>query len=220
MHLVSFDIDGTLVASADFDGELYADTLRDVIGVNLDSDWSRYEDVTDSGILEEVLREHAPADQRVRLAREVHETFVGRTTRHMAENPGLVREISGALELVEALRGIPEVRVCLATGGWAETAELKIRAIGLDSNDLAVATSSDASRRTDIMRLAESRATRGAIATRRTYFGDGVWDQKAAGELDYDFVAVGDGVRHHVAFPNLQDIDAILSHLGVWQVER
>jgi len=215
MHVVSFDIDGTLVASADFDGELYAETLRDVLGVEIDTDWSRYENVTDSGILEEVLRKHASPDQGVRLARQVHEALVSRTGRYVAENSGLIREVPGALALVEALRKLPEVRVCLATGGWAETAALKLRAIGLDPDDLAMATGSDASRRTDIMRLAESRATQGAVAKRRTYFGDGVGDQKAAGELGYDFVAVGEGVSHHVAFPDLQDIDGVLSHLGV-----
>lgn len=78
-----------------------------------------------------------------------------------------------------------------------------------------MATGSDASRRTGIMRLAESRATQGLSASRRTYFGDGVWDKRAAGELDYDFVAVGNGVHHPVVFPDLQDIDAILSQLGV-----
>jgi len=215
MHVVSFDIDGTLVVSADFDGELYAEAVQDVLGIDIDTDWSRYENVTDSGILEEVLRKHVPADQRVRLAREVHEAFVGRTGRYVAENSGLIREVPGALALVEALRKSPGVRVCLATGGWAETAELKLRAIGLEPDGLAMATGSDASRRTDIMRLAESRATQGAVAGRRTYFGDGVWDQKAAGELGYNFVAVGDGVSHDVAFADLQDIDAILSHLGV-----
>jgi len=215
MHVVSFDIDGTLVASADFDGELYAEAVRDVLGMDFDTDWSRYENVTDSGILEEILGKHAVSDQRVRLALEVHEVFVGRTERYVADNPGLIREVPGALALVEALRKSPGVRVCLATGGWAETAELKLRAIGLEPNDLAMATGSDASRRTDIMRLAESRATRGAVARRRTYFGDGVWDRKAAGELGYNFVAVGESVSHDVAFADLQDVDAILWHLGV-----
>lgn len=151
----------------------------------------------------------------MRLTHEVHASFIGRTERHVAENPGLIREVPGALALVEALCRAPEVRVCFATGGWAETAALKLGAIGLDPNGVAMATGSDAVRRTDIMRLAESRATQGAVATRRTYFGDGVWDKRAAAELEYDFVAVGDGVGHDVVFPDLQDIDAILSRLGV-----
>jgi len=215
MHLVSFDIDGTLVASADFDGALYAEAVRDVIGEDIDTDWSRYENVTDSGILEEILQMHSSTDQRARLAQEVHASFVGRTERYVAEHPRVVREVPGAMALVEALRELPGVRVCLATGGWAETATLKLRAIGLDPDGLAMATGSDASRRTAIMRLAESRATQGVAARRRTYFGDGVWDQTAAAELGYDFVAIGGGVSHHVAFSDLQDIDAILSQLGV-----
>lgn len=215
MHVVCFDIDGTLVASAGFDGELYAEAIRDVLGVAIDTDWSQYENVTDSGILEEVLEKHSSPDQRERMAQEVHASFVGRTKRYVAENPGLIREIPGALALVEELCKSPEVRVCVATGGWAETAALKLRAIGLEPNGLAMATGSDALRRTDIMRLAESRATQGEIATRRIYFGDGVWDQRAAHQLGYDFVAVGDGVSHHLAFPDLQDFKSIISRLGV-----
>ncbi|MBL39133.1 MAG: haloacid dehalogenase [Xanthomonadales bacterium] len=215
MHVVSFDIDGTLVASVGFDAELYAEAVREVLGVEIDTDWSRYENVTDSGILEEILDKHSSPDQRDRLAQEVHASFVGRTERYAAENPGFIREVPGALALVEALRKSPQVRVCLATGGWAETATLKLRAIGLEPSALSMATGSDASRRTDIMRLAESRATQGLKATRRTYFGDGVWDKRAAGELGYDFVAVGNGVDHDVVFSDLQDADAILSQLGV-----
>ncbi|NEZ04983.1 HAD family hydrolase [Wenzhouxiangella sp. XN201] len=215
MHVVCFDIDGTLVASAGFDGELYAEAIRDVLGVEIDTDWSQYENVTDSGILEEILEKHSSPDQRGRMAQQVHTSFVGLTKRYVAENPSLIREIPGALALVGELRKSPEVRVCVATGGWAETAALKLRAIGLEPNDLAMATGSDALRRTDIMRLAESRATQGVVAKRRTYFGDGVWDQRAASQLGYDFVAVGGGVNHHLAFPDLQDLESILSQLGV-----
>jgi len=214
MHVVCLDIDGTLVASADFDGDLYVESIRNVLGVDIDTDWSRYENVTDSGILDEILKTHISADQRESIAQAVQSAFVERTRDYMARDPHLISEVPGALELVEALRELPGVCICIATGGWAETATMKLRAIGLDPNGIAIATGSDATKRTDIMRLAEARATRGVTATRRTYFGDGIWDRRAADELGYDFVAVGDGVSHHVAFPDLRDLDAILSHLG------
>lgn len=215
MHVVSFDIDGTLVLSKGFDGELYEEAIRDVLGVDLGTDWSQYENVSDSGILAEILESFPDADERTRLAREVQVNFVDRTKRYVADNPHLIREVPGALKLVEALRKSPKVRVCIASGGWAETAALKLRAIGLEPNGIPMATSSDAVRRADIMRLAESRAAQGVVVTRRTYFGDGVWDQRAANELGYDFVAVGGGVDHHLAFADLQDLKAILSQLGV-----
>ena len=215
MHVVCFDIDGTLVGSADFDGELYAEVIQDVLAVAVETDWSRYENVTDSGILEEILEKHSSPGQRERVAREVQDTFVERTKRYVMENSHNIREVPGAVALVEALCKSPEVQVCVATGGWRETAELKLRAIGLEPNNLAIATGSDAVRRTDIMRLAESRATKGVVVRERTYFGDGVWDQRAAAQLGYDFVAVGNGVNHHLAFADLQDRHQILSQLGV-----
>lgn len=216
MHVVCFDIDGTLVSSVGFDGDLYRETIREVLGVDLDTDWSRYRNVSDSGILAEILENFSDVDAagRNRLARDVQVSFVKRTKRYAEENPHLIQEIPGALKLVETLRKSPKVRVCIATGGWAETAAIKLRAIGLEPNGIAMATGSDAVRRTDIMRLAESRAIQGGV-TRRTYFGDGVWDKRAAGELGYDFVAVGSGVNNHVSFADLQDIEAILVQLGV-----
>ena len=59
MHVVCFDIDGTLVASADFDGDLYEQAVRDVLGVDLNPDWSQYRNVSDSGILERNSGEHS-----------------------------------------------------------------------------------------------------------------------------------------------------------------
>lgn len=214
MHVVCFDIDGTLVSSAESDGELYEDAIRDVLGVELRSNLSQYENVSDSGILSEILERFPDADERTRLARDVKVNFVDRTKRYVADNPHLIREVPGAVALVETLRKLPQVGVCIATGGWAETAALKLRAIGLEPDHLAMATGSDAVRRTEIIRLAESRATQGAV-TRRTYFGDGVWDKIAAAELGYSFVAVGDAVDHDVAFADLKDVEAILAQLGV-----
>jgi len=213
MQVVCFDVDGTLVQSAGFDGELYEEVIRDVLGVELHADLSRYKDVSDSGIIAEIL-EDFPATKRNRLAQEVRLDFIERTKRYVSENPQLIREVPGAVTLVEALRESPRVGICIATGGWAETAELKLQSIGLELSGLAMATSSDAIKRIEIMRLAESRVTQGPV-TRRTYFDDGIWDQRAAAELGYDFVAIGGGVSHHVAFPDLSDIESILGQLGV-----
>ncbi len=213
MHVVCFDIDGTLVQSASFDGELYEEAIRAALGVELHTDISRYNNVSDSGILAELLGDF-PDTERVRLAREVRIDFLNRTTRYVAENPQLIREVPGAVALVEVLQNTPMIGVCVATGGWAETAALKLRSIGLEPSSLAIATSSDAMSRTEIMRLAESRVTYGPV-TRRTYFGDAIWDKRAAAELGYDFIAIGGGVSHHVAFPDLRDVEGILRELGV-----
>jgi hypothetical protein len=65
------------------------------------------------------------------------------------------------------------------------------------------------------MRLAARRALGSSACRRSTYFGDGAWDQRASAELGYDFVAVGRGVSHPVAFRDLSDVDGILAHLQI-----
>jgi beta-phosphoglucomutase-like phosphatase (HAD superfamily) len=214
-HLVMFDIDGTLVDSAGFDASLYAEAVRTVLGVEIDRTWGAYRNVTDSGILEELLEQRSEIDpsaiEDIRLG--VKRRFVDAVRDYLGANAALIREIAGARALVEALRDMPGMRVAIATGGWAETARLKLRAIGVETEGLGFASASDAVARTKIMQLAEQRALHGAAAISRTYFGDGAWDQRASAELGYRFVAIGRGVAHEPCFDDFSDREAILECL-------
>src|SRR5262245_19051276 len=214
MHLVMFDIDGTLVDSAGFDTELYVEAVSSVLNVEIDSDWNAYEHVSDSGILEEVLRRVRPDSEHADLAARVQERFIALVSDYLRRAPDAVREIAGAKRLVERLLGLPNVRVGVATGGWEPTAKLKLAQVGIGTERLGFASSSDARARADIMRLAAQRAMHGATFGRATYFGDGAWDRRASDELGYDFIALGGGIAHPVAYADLRDTDAILSHLG------
>jgi phosphoglycolate phosphatase-like HAD superfamily hydrolase len=213
MHLVMFDIDGTLVDSAGFDSELYVEAVRRVLNVDIDGDWNAYEHVSDGGILEEVLRSARPDSEHAELAARVQECFVALVADYLRRAPGAVREIAGAKRLVERLLELPNVRVGIATGGWEPTAKLKLAHVGIGIERIGFASSSDARARTDIMQLAAQRALHGGTYTRATYFGDGAWDRRASEELGYGFVAVGGGVAHAVAYADLCDTDAILAHL-------
>ena len=56
MHLVMFDIDGTLTETMTVDEECFVRSFRDVFGfVDIDTDWSHYPRATDSGIFEDVF---------------------------------------------------------------------------------------------------------------------------------------------------------------------
>src|SRR5262245_11540744 len=55
MHLVMFDIDGTLTETMRVDGECFVRSFMDVFGFSdIDTDWSHYRHTTDSGILHDV----------------------------------------------------------------------------------------------------------------------------------------------------------------------
>jgi phosphoglycolate phosphatase-like HAD superfamily hydrolase len=213
-----FDIDGTLVDSEGFDSELYAAAVEAELGRPIDRNWDAYEHVSDSGILEQLLRAHAEAE-RLELAARVQRRFVALVGDYLARQATRVREIAGAKRLVERLAALPNVRVAVATGGWEPTARLKLAHVGIDSARLALASSSDAKARTEIMHIAAQRAMRAERFARATYFGDGPWDLRASAELGYGFVAVGAAVTHDVAFADLRETDAILAHLGLLEAE-
>jgi phosphoglycolate phosphatase-like HAD superfamily hydrolase len=215
MHLVMFDIDGTLVDSASFDTELYVEAVRSVLNIQIDRDWGSYEHVSVSGILEQVLRDARLDGEPAELSARVQQHFVGLVRGYLRRSPGAIREIAGAKRLVERLLGLPNVRVGVATGGWEPTARLKLAHIGIAVGKLGFASSSDARARTDIMQLAAQRAMHGGAFERATYFGDGAWDQRASATLGYDFIAVGRAVSHPVSYADLQDTDAILAQLRV-----
>lgn len=214
-HLVMFDIDGTLVDSAAFDGDLFARAIHDELGLRVDETWGSYRHVTDSGILEEVLAGSAVEWDGSKALALVKRRFVSMVENHISSKPGGIDAIPGAPELVRRLRSIPDVAVALATGGWRESAELKLEAVGIRYAGLPFATSSEAVSRVEIMRLAERQAALGGGFSRRTYFGDTPWDRRASFELGYEFVAVGDRVGHPRRFSDLRDHKAILDALGI-----
>jgi phosphoglycolate phosphatase-like HAD superfamily hydrolase len=215
MQLIMFDIDGTLVDSDEFDGLLYAQAVHSIIGEEVDTAWGSYRNVTDSGILLELLERRGLHQQADEITRRVKEEFFALTDEYLKHHPSVIREVPGAKVLVEALRTIPNVRVAIATGGWRATAYLKLNRIGLDPQSLPIATACDAIERTRIMQIAEERACMGEAPNRRIYFGDGAWDKRACAELNYDFIAVGKKVQHHTRFDDLSQHVAILEQLRV-----
>ncbi len=181
MRLVVFDVDGTLVESDEFDGVLYAKAVRDVLDIEVDEDWSSYRHVTDSGILDEILDRHAVETDRTVAHAAVRKAFVALVRDYLSDRGGRLPEIPGARAFVNRLIALPEVRVAVATGGWRETAAMKLQASGLDPDVLHLSSASDAIRRIEIMQIAERRAMVGKPADRKFYFGNQPWDREELG---------------------------------------
>jgi len=215
MHLVMFDIDGTLVDSDDFDGRLYVEAVKDVLDIQLDDDWSKYRHVTDSGILDEVLAKGMSSEDRFVLQLEVERAFIEKVTAYLDDHNGCLSEIPGAKSFMDELQARPDVSVALATGGWRKTAVLKLHAIGVETESMPMASASDSVSRIEIMKVAEERTRDRGEVTRKTYFGDGPWDKAASSQLGYDFIAIGDGVDHHTAFSDFTNLDGIFDRLGL-----
>ena len=191
MKAILFDIDGTLIESMTVDTELYLASIGEVLGsVRFRGALSDYEHVTDNGILAQVLDDNGyPFDEQTAAA--IKAIFVGKIERHI-ETEGPFSTIHGAIEFFERTRASDGRRVAIATGGWRESARLKLESAGFDIAGIPLVTSDDAWTRIEIMETALARL--GGAFESVTYFGDAEWDRQACKSLGWNFVAVGPGL--------------------------
>lgn len=214
-QLVMFDIDGTLIDSREYDANLFKQAIKEVLDIEIGDNWSSYRHVTGGGILEEIIETSGIVYDRNLIHDKVKQLFFDLNERYLTERPQALREIPGARQFIDRLKDMESVMLAVATGGWEETAKMKLEGVGIETTGLVLASSSDAHSRTEIIRLAESRALAGEEVLRKTYFGDGIWDKRACEALDYDFIAIGNNVDHHTRFPDFLATEAIISRLGL-----
>lgn len=215
MIFVLFDIDGTLVDSNYFDTKLYLKAVFETLEINISSDWNVYNHVSDSGILFQVIEENNLLRSASGIIKQVKKRFAELIDVHVSTKSNRVNEIPGAYKLIRHLSTRNDVIIGIATGGWEETAKIKLKSIGLDPDQFAIATSSDSEKRIEIMNLAEKRAINGRNITRKFYFGDGDWDKKASNDLGYEFVGVGNKVKSKNQILDFTNKNKILRILGI-----
>ena len=188
MRAVIFDIDGTLLHSAAVDDALYRQAVCAVLGeVELRPTLHEYPFVTDTGILQQIFSDN-DIESDGSLLEEIRTTFVDLLKAHVDKH-GPFEEIPGAARLLQFLRGSSGHAVAMATGGWRQSAELKLSSAGIDFSDIPLATANDHHERTAIMEIALR--SLGRAFTSVTYYGDGPWDRDACRTLGWEFVAVG-----------------------------
>jgi phosphoglycolate phosphatase-like HAD superfamily hydrolase len=221
MHLVVFDIDGTLTRTMKADEECFVRSLGEVCGFSgIDTDWSRYKHATDSGILHGIYESRA--------GRSPSPTEISRFRQHFV---GLLREasseaafaaITGAPLMLAHLAESAEHRVALATGAWRDSARLKMTSAGLCYDDYPAASGDDALDRESIIRLSMQRAAeRYGTIDSTVYVGDGVWDARACRNIGIPFIGIATGRRAArlsaegavCVFPDFSDTDLFLTSL-------
>lgn len=197
-----FDIDGTLVQTHDMDQECFLRALHDVTGIELEPDWGTYPHVTDRGILQTFIERHAPHYELSELESAVKRKFIANVRTALEWNP--VNPVNGAIEFIRTLQSQRQVVVSFATGGWLETALLKLESAGFETANIKIASSNDHYSRIEIMSIATEIAT-GTRNTNFTYFGDGEWDVRACKIMGVHLVLVGDRVAHQTSTPDFVD---------------
>ena len=198
-NLVLFDLDGTLIESMRFDADCYVEAVRRILRIkSMDTDWSHYRQVTDAGILAEIHRINFNREIGRDQARKVKESFVRIVKARLKSEKIKLKPLRGAGEALRALQVSDRWTVALATGGWRESAEIKLRNAGLPVDEIPIFSANDSISRPGILKAAV-RAMLKREKTKRfkkvVYVGDGVWDVWAAREMKVAFLGVGAGTE-------------------------
>jgi phosphoglycolate phosphatase-like HAD superfamily hydrolase len=194
-RLAVFDLDGTLTATNDVDSRCFVEAVRAELGFTVDDDWSRYRDCTDEGILAEACESRSGGFLDAPRRERVKRRFADLLAEAAGAAPVEFAPLPGASALLARLASTGWV-VCIATGAWRVSAELKLQAAGLPRS-LPLFCSDGLRGREAILRsaMAHGRAVATASIVRTVAVGDGVWDVAAAAGLSLPFVGVAEGPR-------------------------
>jgi phosphoglycolate phosphatase-like HAD superfamily hydrolase len=191
--LVIFDIDGTLIDSSKIDGFCYIQSIKDEFGIiSISEDWSIYKSATDSMIFEEIFmnsfgKKPAEDDIKKHIKR-----FVSLLDEYsIGENN--IKEISGANNILNTLREREDWKIAIATGGWSESAQLKLKKANIDFQNFPFSTATDRKLREEIVSYCIEQSKKYYHVDRFEKIisvGDALWDLKTAHKLQLNFIGI------------------------------
>jgi len=199
MNLAIFDIDGTLTVTDHIDDVCFVQALADAHAITgVSTDWAGYSHTTDSGITLDIFRErfNRPPEEAELLKFKSH--FVRLLEDYCAKDSSLFAEIVGAASILNRLNQEPDWKVAIATGGWRDSAILKLKAAAIEINSYPAAFADDGYSREEILQSAISKAEKlyqQKRFARIVSVGDGVWDVRTARNLEFPFLGIGAGDR-------------------------
>jgi len=202
MPIALFDIDGTLTASNEIDSACRAQAFLDIFRFPLNTNWNDYEHVTDRGIATQALQEHGGEVTEHDLSLDR-----ARCVQLLTERMTKLDEIPGAGAFLAQLLA-RDWRIALCTGAWGDSARLKLLRAGLPT-DLPLASCDDDISREAILRRGVALA--GGADDFIISFGDAPWDVRAAANLGYPFIGIGERSGAARAFNDYRDTAALFA---------
>ena len=195
MHLIMFDLDGTLLKSNTLDVECFSEAFHSVMGIDsIEDDWTDFKYVTDEGIVAEIASKQLNRRATEKEISNIRIKIIDLLQAQAHSNRDNFAPIPGSLDLFNSLTEMKNCKVAIATGCWKESAVLKLSTAGFNLENLIIASCDDSHRREEIMSTAYKRSCDLCSVSEFetvTYVGDGVWDIRASRKLGYHFIGVG-----------------------------
>jgi beta-phosphoglucomutase-like phosphatase (HAD superfamily) len=195
MDLMIFDVDGTLVRGNGIDDICFIEAVKEVLGIHLiDTNWSRYSMGTDSGITSEIIEKKLFRKAKERDITAVREAYLTILRLEIERNPSCFQPVPGTSELLAKLHSEENIGICIATGGWRDSALLKLETTGIDIQNIPLISSDDSCQREEILSIARDRALvfkKCEQFDRVVYIADHAQDFENSKKLGFDFVGIG-----------------------------
>jgi phosphoglycolate phosphatase-like HAD superfamily hydrolase len=199
MNLAIFDIDGTLTETNAIDEICFVRSFAEALGVTeINTNWIEYQYVTDSGITFQIFAERFGRPPHQDELMNLKSCLVNLLEAQRVNDGSLFAEIQGASQALTRLSRETDWAVALATGCWRDSAMLKLKAAGIQSEHLPAAFAEHGLSREAILQTAVSHAYQSCGLDhfeRIVSVGDGQWDVQAAANLGLPFVGVGSADR-------------------------
>ncbi len=191
--LLLFDIDGTLTDSTNVDDDCFCKTFNEIYGIDLSNeDWATFTHVTDTGLSKEIIKKYRNENLSNDDLHVIQKVFFYHLKEALDADSSCVREIPGAIGFVDKLR-MSNVPVAIATGGWRQSADMKLQHASIPYEPFTLASSSDDHKRRTIMNIAIARAQFEYQQQFKhiIYFGDGIWDAMTCASMDIPMIGIG-----------------------------
>lgn len=186
--LFVFDIDGTLTDTVTPHQIAFAESLHD-IGVNeIRQDFNTFIHHTDSYISKSIYEETTGKRFNATVKSKFEKQLTAKVLRQN------IREIPGAVNLINALKKKENVSIVYATGALRRTAIYKLDSLNISFEPWQLVASDELYEREKIVEQAilNAKSQKGIDHFDRTIsIGDGLWDLKTAKHLKLEFIGVG-----------------------------
>lgn len=229
MHLVLFDIDGTLLLTGHMGQTSASEALLKVFGT-----FGRMDDFypggrTIEGIFLDTLNDAGfSEDDYLKKRDDLYDDFFSKFQKRFDSGEHHVYPLPGALDLLEEMRVRNDFLLGLVTGNHKFTAQLKLQAAGIDPGWFKVgAFGNESHDRSDLLPLAQERAEKmtglkfpGKLTI---VVGDTTRDVNSAKSVGARSIAVATGTdgwellesaEPDCIFPDLVDLQAVLDGIS------
>jgi phosphoglycolate phosphatase-like HAD superfamily hydrolase len=199
-NLIVFDIDGTITDTVLIHQRAFQEALFYLGVPKYQPNLNSYLHHTDSFIAKSILESNSDIRFNHSFLLQFEQELKKRIFNHQ------ILEIKGALDFIQYITTETNFGICFATGSLFEPALYKLNSIGLQIENSLLVSSNELWDRESIIQQ--------AITNAQSYyhqshfntiisFGDGLWDLKAAQNLNLGFVGIGNQnkdafVEHHV----------------------